>query len=118
MAMERVWMLSAVALVLSVSSVCAGPCSGAIDAAQARIDARLAAIAGAGRTARESNAATMHRQPTPEFIAKAEEGLGEISAKLVQSVGGAMERARAADAAGDKSACEQALAEVEKVLGP
>ena len=51
-------------------------------------------------------------------IAKAEEGLGEISAKLVQSVGGAMERARAADAAGDKSACEQALAEVEKVLGP
>ena len=118
MAMERVWVLSAVALVLSVSSVYAGPCSGEIDAAQARIDARLAAIAGAGRTARESTAATMHRQPTPGSIAQAEEGLGEVSVKLVQSVGAAMERARAADAAGNKSACEQALAEVEKVLGP
>jgi hypothetical protein len=116
--MQRVWVLSAAALALSVSSVYAGPCSGEIDSTQARIDARLAAIAGAGRTARESNAATMHRQPTPESIARAEESLGEVSAKAVQAVGPAMERARAADAAGDKSACEQALAEVQKVLGP
>jgi hypothetical protein len=118
MAMQRVSVLSAVAFALSVSCGYAGPCSGEIDSTQARIDARLAAIAGAGGTARESNAATMHRQPTPESIARAEEGLGEVSARVVQAVGPAMERARAADAAGDKSACEQALAEVQKVLGP
>ena len=29
-----------------------------------------------------------------------------------------MVRARAADSAGDKTACDQALADVERVLGP
>jgi hypothetical protein len=43
--------------------------------------------------------------------------LGELSQKKIDAIRHAMERARAADAAGDKSACGQALADVEHELG-
>ena len=45
----------------------AGPCTVQIDATQARFDAKLALAARGGPTARESVAATDHRQPTPEL---------------------------------------------------
>jgi hypothetical protein len=56
----------AVVLVTSITASLAGPCSPQIDQVQAKIDAKLEAIAAAGRPARESIAATMHRQPMPE----------------------------------------------------
>jgi hypothetical protein len=59
---------------------------------------------------------TLHRQPTPGSIAAAEVNLGDISPEKVQAVEALMARAREADRAGDQSACEQALAEVQRVF--
>ena len=106
----------AVALVSSITAGLAGPCSQQIDRVQAKIDAKLEAMAAVGRSARESTAATMHRQPTPESLAAAEANLGDVSAEKVQAAEAFMTRARDADGAGDQSACERALAEAQRVI--
>ena len=77
MTVSRLLMLTAAALAASTSAGHAGPCSPEIDRMQARVDAMIAATAAAGPTGRESDAALMHRQPTPGSIAAAEERLGE-----------------------------------------
>jgi hypothetical protein len=59
----------------------------------------------------------MNRQPTPDSIAAAEAKLGEISPESVQAIEAGMARARDADRAGDQSTCEQALADVQRILG-
>jgi hypothetical protein len=85
---------------------------------QARIDAKLEAKAASGPAARESAGALMNRQPTPGSIAAAEERLGDLSAQATEVAAQALSRARAADSAGDRSACEQALADVQRAIGP
>jgi len=109
---------NAMALAASMSTCQAGPCSVEIDRVQARIDAKLEARAAGGPLARESTAALLHRQPTPGSIAAAEEQLGEFSDEAVSTVAQGMERARAAESAGDTQACERALSDVERVIGP
>jgi hypothetical protein len=116
MTIQRLVALSAVALAASMSASYAGPCSNDIDSMQARIDAKLERKASTGPAAPESTDATMHRQLTPGSIAAAEERLGEMSP--LTAVAQAMTRAREADSAGDKSACERALAEAQRALGP
>jgi len=106
-----------VAVLALISAAHAGPCSDDIAAVRNQIDARLQAQAAAGPTARESVGATMRRQPTPESIAAAEQKLPELPADTVSTVRDGMARARAADAAGDKTACEEALASVRGALG-
>jgi len=59
----------------------------------------------------------MSAQPTPRSMATVEERMGEISPQTVNAIRQAMARARAADDAGDKAACEQALADVRRTLG-
>jgi len=118
MAKKPLIVLSAAAIAASISVARAGPCSPEIDSMQTRIDARLAAKAATGPTAKESTDALTHRQPTPGSIAGAEERLREMSAQTAATVKQALERARAADSAGDKNACEQALAEVQRLIGP
>ena len=118
MARIRLIVFSAVAVAASISTAHAGPCSPEIDRMQTRVDARLAAKAATGPSAKESTEALVHRQPTPGSIAAAEEKLGEVSATKVETATQAIARARAADSAGDRSACEQALADVERVIGP
>jgi hypothetical protein len=108
----------AAALAASASAAQAGPCAQQIDLMQARFDAKLAAAARSGPTARESVAATDSRQPTPDSIAAAEAKLGDISPGTVEVIEAGMARARKADMAGDKSACEQALADVQRTIGP
>lgn len=117
MGFHRLFALSFAVFAASISTSLAGPCSGDIDRMQARIDAKLQANAAAGPTARESTAATMHRQPTPESIAAAEARLGELSDQTIGAIAQAMTQARAADAAGDGSTCEQALANIRRVIG-
>jgi hypothetical protein len=116
MSIQRLLAVCVVALAASVSASFASPCSQEIDRVQAMIDAKLEAQAAAGRSARESTAATLHRQPTPGSIAAAEVNLGDISAEKIQAVEALMTRAREADRANDPSACEQALAEVQRIL--
>lgn len=118
MSIQRLLVAGAAALVASMSATYAGPCSHEIDRTQAQIDARLNATAGAGPAARESTAATAHRQPTPDSIAEAEARLGEVSPQKMEAVTAAMARAREADGAGNQSACEQALADVRRAMGP
>lgn len=116
MTAPRLLVFSAIAFIASEASY-AGPCTDDIDKMQARIDAKLQAKAAAGPTGRQVGAST-HVQPTPRSIAAAEEKLGEVSAETIATVRQAILRARAADSAGDKNACEQALAEVQRAIGP
>ena len=119
MKIARMLALSAVAFIASISASWAGPCSGEIDAMVARINAALASRAGAGSTAKEQAVvAGRHVQPTPRSLAAGEEKLGEISQETIELVKQAMARARAADSAGDNAACKQALAEVQRAIGP
>jgi type II secretory pathway component HofQ len=100
----------------SISAGYAGPCSQEIARLQAAIDAKIAAATATGSSARESTAATMHRQPTPHSIATAESELGDVSPEQVKAVTALMARAREADSAGDESACNQALADTRRAL--
>jgi hypothetical protein len=118
MIIQQVLVLSAAALATSTVAGYAGPCSHDIDLMQSRVDAKLEADATTGTSARESTAAKMHRQPTPDSLAAAESKLGEVSPDTVKAVEAAMARARKADLANDKSACEQALADVQRAIGP
>jgi hypothetical protein len=103
-------------LLLSGLPAFAGPCTKAIDRAQTRFDARLKSAAAAGPAGAQSTAATTHHQPTPQSIAEAEESLGDISQDQARSFAAAMERARAADAAGNRKACVAALSEAKAAL--
>ena len=116
MSIQRALAVCVAVIAASVSASFARPCSQDIDRIQAMIDAKLEAQAAAGRSARESTAATLHRQPTPGSIAAAEVNLGDISPEKVQAVEALMASAREADSAGDQSACDQALAEVQRVF--
>jgi hypothetical protein len=109
-------LLGAVGLVAPITTSHAGPCAIQIEAVQAQVDARAAAIAGAGPVARESTAALLHREPTPGSIARAEESLGE-GASITKALS-ALERAREADRGGNEGSCEQALAEARRAIGP
>jgi hypothetical protein len=57
-----------------------------------------------------------HRQPTSGSVAAAEARVRE--GERAERVKTAMERARAADRAGDATACVQALADVRREIGP
>ena len=83
---------------------------------QAKINAKVEATAAAGPPAHPSAMVGLMAQPTPRSMSTVEERMGEISPQTVQAMEQAMARARAADGAGDKAACEQALAEVEHIL--
>jgi hypothetical protein len=52
------------------------------------------------------------------FHPAAEEKLGELSQQTINAVRQAMAKARAADSAGDGSACASAIAEVQRAIGP
>ena len=109
---------AAIGLAMSSIDCSAGPCSSDIAAMQARLNARLEEKAAAGPTAPESQNALRHRQPTPRSLAEAERSLGELPPEKGGIVGAAMARARAADAAGDREACERALDEIRQAIWP
>jgi hypothetical protein len=96
----------------------AGPCSADIERIQANVSAKLHALAALGPNTSQSTDAQLHRQPTPRSMAETEMKLGELPPGTVETVKDAMDRARKADIANGKSACEQALADVQRVIGP
>ena len=105
-----------IAFQASLATSYAGPCTDEINLMQARLDAALEAKAATGPRADESTFATMHRQPTPKSLATVEEKLGSLSSEKADAVLQGMARARAADNAGDKDGCEQALVDVKRAL--
>jgi hypothetical protein len=116
MRIQQSLIVCAAALLVSMSTSYAGPCSAEIARLRAEIAAKQQANATAGPAAPESSAATMHRQPTPESIGAAESHLGEVSPEKLQAVWGAVERATKADHAGDRSACSAALADARRAF--
>ncbi len=96
----------------------AGPCEQQLYRTEIAREARLNALAAHGNAAPESTFAMMHRQPTPTTVAQAEERAGEVSGASLTAVEKFLQEARKAYAANDLPACEKALAEVRKILGP
>ena len=113
--MPRMIAWSVVAFAASLSVARAGSCSDDIDRMQARIDARVEAIAAAGPFAPPGISAGSV-QPTPFGMATVEEKMGEVSRNKVDAVRDAMARARAASVAGKYKACEKALADVRHLM--
>jgi GTP cyclohydrolase FolE2 len=111
MRIQQSLIVYATALVVSMSTSYAGPCSQEIARFRAEIDAKQHSNAAAGSSALESTAATTHRQPTQWSIGAAESQLGEVSPEKLQAVMAAVDRASEADRAGDQVACEEALAD-------
>jgi len=104
------------AIALSIVPSLAGPCSGEIDRIQPGVETLIAAAAVAGPAGRQSTAAMTHRQPTPSSITAAEAKVREGA--RAERAKAAMARARDADRAGDARACQQALADVRREIGP
>ena len=96
----------------------AGPCSKDVARTQAIVDAKLELLAAAGPSASQGTGAQLHRQPTPRSVAETEIKLGALSPAVLEKIEDAMARARKADIAGDTNACEQALSEVLRAIGP
>jgi hypothetical protein len=116
MSIRRSFVIAAIVFVASRSLAYAGSCSHAIDRLQAQFDAKLESNAAGGPSARESTAATLNHQPTPNSIAAAEAKLGEISPETVHALKAAMAQAREADRVGNEGACERALADAQSIL--
>jgi hypothetical protein len=117
MTILQLLVVSAAALPAFVSESYAGACASEIDAMQARVDARIEALARSGRSAPESSGALLHRQPTPGSIAEAESRVGDASARIAQAANAAIARAREADLKGHQKACEEALADAQRAIG-
>jgi Asp-tRNA(Asn)/Glu-tRNA(Gln) amidotransferase A subunit family amidase len=118
MTLHQLLAFGAAAFALSTSPCHAGPCSQDIERMQVLLDARAHDLARSVPPAPESSAALRHRQPTTSSIATAERELGALSPERVEAVTAAMADARKADLADDKVGCEQALADVQRWVGP
>jgi len=110
-------MLAASVFVASTAPIFAGPCTEEVQQMDRRITALLQAGARSGPSAAQSPAARPNRQPTPESIAAAESRLGTVPAHTDEAIK-ALVAAHEADGQGDQRACEEALAEVRRLLGP
>ena len=116
MSIPRLITWSAAALCASLAMAHAASCSDDIDRMQARIDARVEAIAAAGPFVPAGISAGMGVQPTPFGMAVVEEKMGEVSRNKVDAIREAMAQARAASSAGHYKTCEQALARVRSLM--
>jgi hypothetical protein len=98
----------------------AASCSNDIDVMQARIDARVEAIAATGPFVPAGVSASLGVQPAPFGIATAEGRMSEVSGNKIDAVHTAMARARVANAGANTApnhrACEKALAEVRHIM--
>src|SRR5262249_461855 len=117
MRMQSIVVYAAAALAASISASYGGPCWDDLSAVQAKVDAMLETKAADGPPATAEAMAGTSPQPTPRSLETVEERMGEISPQTVNAIRQGMEGARAAEDAGDKAACEQALANVRRTLG-
>ena len=99
--------IAAFALVLSVASAHAGPCSNKIAQFEKAVQ-QSAKKPGAGPTAPQSIGAQLDRQPTPGSVKQAEES-AQATFETV------MARAKQLDARGDRAGCTRALAQAKRM---
>jgi hypothetical protein len=108
--------LTVVAVASSTQPSRADSCSHDIDRAWVQVNGKIQARNAAGRSIPQSTIALLHRQPTRSSVAAAEEMLVDVWLPMETAVA-ALSRAREADRANDRIACEEALAEVQRVIG-
>ena len=109
--------IGAAALAISISPSSAGPCAQRVDQGWIQVDAKIRARLAAGQSLPQGMIALLHHQPTPSSISVAESALGQGWSPLEQAVS-ALARAREADQASNKTACDQALAEMHNAIEP
>jgi hypothetical protein len=117
MSIHRLLTVGAAALAFWTSPSRAGPCVSDIDRMWVEIGTKLQARLGAGRSAPQTAIALLHRQPTLNSIATAEENLGQGWLAMETAVA-ALARARQADRANDGFACKQAIREAQHAIVP
>jgi hypothetical protein len=108
--------LSVAALASSMQPSRADSCSQDIDHAWFQVNAKIQARSAAGRSVPQSTIALLHRQPTRSSVAATEETLVDVWQPMETAVA-ALSRAREADRANDRTACAEALAEVQRLIG-
>ena len=108
--------LSLVAVALSGQHSRANSCAPDIDRAWSQVNAKIQARIGAGRSTRQDTTALLHRQPTQNSIAAATEALADVWLPMEAAVA-ALTRASAADRVNDRLGCQNALADVQLVIG-
>lgn len=111
----RLLALSAVAVAFSAQAGRANPCSPDIDRAWTEVGAKIQARTAVGRSAPQGSIAMLHRQPTQASIASAQETLIDVWRPMETAVA-ALARAREADRANDRMACEAALEDVRRAI--
>jgi hypothetical protein len=114
---REVLVLSAVLAAFSTQPGRANSCSENIDRAWAQVNAKIQARSAAGRSVPQSTIGLLHRQPTQRSVAAAEKTLVDVWLPMETAVA-ALSRARKADHANDRIACEEALAEAHRLFGP
>jgi hypothetical protein len=116
MRFHNLLVLGAAAVAFSAQPSRANPCSQDIDRAWVQVNTRIQARIAFGRSLAQGTIGLLHHQPTPSSVAAAAETLVDIWRPMETAVA-ALARAREADRAEDKIACESALAEVQRVIG-
>jgi hypothetical protein len=106
------WGFTVLSWLCVVSPIHATSCAPSIASLQAKVDAVIESRAGKDGWKRESLAATRNYQPTPFSLAATEGSRGRDFEVALDS----LDRARAADRAGDIAVCQQALASVRAIL--
>jgi hypothetical protein len=109
----RILTLTAIAVAGATAECEAGPCTEQIVAVEKQIRQAQASSqpGGAGApSAPQSVGAQLHHQPTPSSVESAEHNAAILA-------DGALNRARAADAAGDAASCKRALDEAKELYG-
>jgi hypothetical protein len=114
---REVLVLNAVLAALSTQPGRANSCSQDIDRAWVQVNAKIQARSAAGRSVPQSTIGLLHRQPTQSSVGAAEKTLVDVWLPMETAVA-ALSRARQADHANDRMACEKALAEAHRVIGP
>ncbi|MBS9477219.1 hypothetical protein [Ancylobacter radicis] len=103
------------ALLLAAPAALASPCTQAADDTQAALDRMIADLAASGPSAPESDSALLSHDPSPSALAKTEAEIGDgVKPEIAQK---ALERARAAAAAGDEEACQKDVAAARDAIG-
>jgi hypothetical protein len=114
---RKVVIVITTAIVLLPLPSAATPCTPEIDRGWAQVNHKIQARIGAGRSVPQSSIALLHRQPTPNSVAAAQDVLNDVWLPIEAAVS-ALSRARQADRDNDERACRQALIEVQRVIEP
>jgi hypothetical protein len=109
-----VWFDAGVILLLLMTPGHAGPCRHSIDRVQSQVDAAIDKRAGSGPWLPESSGAVLSHQPTPQSIAAAEATSGR--GQRLQGALNSLDRARAADSAGNVKLCRAELKKAKRAL--